>query len=70
MNVDSFIKGGVETTIANHPHQLVMLKGGSFTCGGSIISTQWALTAVRFIYFFKLSSLLKDLFRMIIGSLR
>lgn len=40
-----FFKGGVETTIANHPHQLVMLKGGSFTCGGSIISTQWALTA-------------------------
>lgn len=38
-------KGGVETTIANHPHQLAMLKGGSFACGGSIISAQWALTA-------------------------
>lgn len=39
--------GGIETTIANHPHQLVMFKGSSFACGGSILSTQWALTAAH-----------------------
>uniref|UniRef100_A0A336LV69 CSON005753 protein n=1 Tax=Culicoides sonorensis TaxID=179676 RepID=A0A336LV69_CULSO len=41
------IVGGTETTIASHPHQLVMLRSGSFICGGSIISTAWALSAAH-----------------------
>jgi len=44
------IVGGTETTIENHPHQVVLLYSGSLTCGGSIISPTCIVTAAHCIY--------------------
>ncbi|XP_039437952.1 trypsin 3A1-like [Culex pipiens pallens] len=44
------IIGGVETTIENVPYQLNLLRNNFFSCGASVISEQWALSAAHCVY--------------------
>lgn len=46
-SVDNRIVGGVQTSIADHPYQLAMLKGGTFVCAGVIIANSWAITSAH-----------------------
>jgi trypsin len=43
----SRVVGGVETTIEHAPHQVSLHFFGSHTCGGSLISNKWVLTAAH-----------------------
>ncbi|KAK9307031.1 hypothetical protein QLX08_002483 [Tetragonisca angustula] len=43
---DSQIVGGTQVDIRDHPHQL-SLRTSSHICGGSIISSKWAVTAAH-----------------------
>ncbi|XP_058804495.1 transmembrane protease serine 9-like [Phymastichus coffea] len=42
---DHRIVGGVEVDIVRHPYQLTLQRSGLHTCGASIISRKWAVTA-------------------------
>ncbi|EDS26274.1 hypodermin-B [Culex quinquefasciatus] len=44
------IIGGVETSIENVPYQLSLLRNNFFSCGASVISEQWALSAAHCVY--------------------
>ncbi|XP_055844791.1 serine protease SP24D-like [Episyrphus balteatus] len=43
----SRIVGGKDADIGQFPYQIVLYKDGSFTCGGSIISSRYVLTAAH-----------------------
>lgn len=44
---DSRIINGEEATPGEFPHQVTLLRNGYHTCGGSVISTGWVLTAAH-----------------------
>ncbi|XP_055545688.1 trypsin 3A1-like [Wyeomyia smithii] len=41
------IVGGVDVDIENYPYQLSLQRGGSHSCGASVISDHWALSAAH-----------------------
>ncbi|XP_055912627.1 serine protease SP24D-like [Eupeodes corollae] len=43
----SRVVGGKDAEIGQFPYQVVLYKDGSFTCGGSIISSRYVLTAAH-----------------------
>ncbi|XP_055913324.1 serine protease SP24D-like [Eupeodes corollae] len=43
----SKVVGGKDADIGQFPHQVALFKDGSFTCGGSIISSRYVLTAAH-----------------------
>jgi len=43
----SKIVGGEDAEKGELPHQIILLRGGSFICGGSIIDEEWILTAAH-----------------------
>ncbi|XP_055842718.1 transmembrane protease serine 9-like [Episyrphus balteatus] len=43
----SKVVGGKDAEIGQFPHQVALFKDGSFTCGGSIISSRYVLTAAH-----------------------
>lgn len=44
---DTRIIGGKEVVPHSHPWQIRLLNGGSFTCGGAVISPKWVVTAAH-----------------------
>ncbi|KAM8720211.1 hypothetical protein ACLKA7_006280 [Drosophila subpalustris] len=44
---DGRVVGGVDATTAQFPHQISLRNKGSHSCGGSIISRNWVLTAAH-----------------------
>lgn len=45
--INTFVVGGSNSNIANHPHQLSLRVSGSHSCGASLISTTRAVTAAH-----------------------
>ncbi|XP_026462226.1 trypsin 5G1-like [Ctenocephalides felis] len=45
--ISSRIVGGHDTTIENYPYQVSLLFGNTHSCGGSLISRNWVLTAAH-----------------------
>jgi secreted trypsin-like serine protease len=45
--INTFVVGGSNSNIANHPHQLSLRVSGSHSCGASLISTTKAVTAAH-----------------------
>lgn len=46
----SRIVGGYPASPNQFPHQVALLRSGSLTCGGSLITDKWVLTAAHCIY--------------------
>ncbi|XP_026666907.1 trypsin-1-like [Ceratina calcarata] len=44
------IIGGQNASIANYPYQVSIIHNNNFQCGGSIISSDWMLTAAHCVY--------------------
>jgi secreted trypsin-like serine protease len=51
--LDSRIIGGTDADIADFPFQLSLRVNGNHRCGGSIISTEWILSAAHCLGEFK-----------------
>lgn len=47
LDVDPFIVGGEKVDIEQYPHQVALLWGGSYFCGGFIINDCWVVTAAH-----------------------
>lgn len=48
--VNGRIVGGVDADIENFPYQLSLRRSGSHSCGASVISDRWALSAAHCTY--------------------
>ncbi|KAH8276643.1 hypothetical protein KR044_001091, partial [Drosophila immigrans] len=46
-SIDGRVVGGVDATKAQFPHQISLRNKGSHSCGGSILSNNWILTAAH-----------------------
>ncbi|XP_062139290.1 serine protease SP24D-like [Drosophila sulfurigaster albostrigata] len=46
-SIDGRVVGGVDATQAQFPHQISLRNSGSHSCGGSILSRYWVLTAAH-----------------------
>lgn len=49
MGKQPFVVNGTDATIAEFPYMIALLYSNSFSCGGSILNTEWVLTAGKLI---------------------